>query len=48
MTIDRHIDALEVTLAGLRGQSDTLSRWGSLLAHRLLNGHRLLVAGNGG
>jgi D-sedoheptulose 7-phosphate isomerase len=45
---DRHIDELTATLAALRGQSDTLNRWGSILAQRLPAGHRLLAAGNGG
>jgi D-sedoheptulose 7-phosphate isomerase len=45
---DQHIDALDVTLAGLRRQSGTLTHWGSVLAQRLPAGHRLLVAGNGG
>jgi hypothetical protein len=39
---DRHIDALGATLTGLRGQSASLSRWGSVLAQRLPGGHRLL------
>jgi D-sedoheptulose 7-phosphate isomerase len=46
--IDRHMDALARTLAALRHQAATVSRWGSVLAQRLPAGNRLLVAGNGG
>jgi phosphoheptose isomerase len=45
---DRHIDALNTTLSALRKHSGTLTRWGTILAHRLPDGHRLLAAGNGG
>lgn len=43
-----HVDELAETLESLRGQSARLARWGSVLAHRLTAGARLLAAGNGG
>lgn len=43
-----HLDNVLPALASLRSQSGRLSEWGTELAHRLLAGHRLLAAGNGG
>nr|BFE99977.1 SIS domain-containing protein [Streptoalloteichus tenebrarius] len=43
-----HVDALTVTLAALRGDATTITRWGAVLAGRLVAGGRLLAAGNGG
>jgi D-sedoheptulose 7-phosphate isomerase len=43
-----HLDALGDALLGLRRQANTLQRWGTTLAQRLADGHRLLAAGNGG
>jgi phosphoheptose isomerase len=43
-----HVDRLAAALPALRAASDTLARWGELLADRLLAGGRLLAAGNGG
>jgi phosphoheptose isomerase len=43
-----HLDALGGSLDGLRRQAKTLQRWGTTLAKRLPDGHRLLAAGNGG
>ncbi|MGN6446192.1 D-sedoheptulose-7-phosphate isomerase [Amnibacterium sp.] len=44
----RHVAALRPTLDALADESDRLARWGALLADRLLDGGRLLAAGNGG
>jgi phosphoheptose isomerase len=46
--LDEHVDRLAAALPALRAASDTLARWGGTLAHRLTDGNRLLVAGNGG
>jgi D-sedoheptulose 7-phosphate isomerase len=48
MTAHDHLDALADTLAGLRRQASVLEDWGTTLATRLSDGHRLLAAGNGG
>ncbi|PPF61855.1 phosphoheptose isomerase [Clavibacter michiganensis] len=42
--LDDHLDAVQ----GLRGNLETISRWGDVLAERLLHGRRLLAGGNGG
>jgi D-sedoheptulose 7-phosphate isomerase len=44
----RHIDALAETLEALAAESPRLATWGGVLADRLLDGGRLLAAGNGG
>lgn len=46
--VDDHVDALGRTLSALRGQANTLLRWGRVMAERLPAGGRLLAAGNGG
>ncbi len=46
--VSDHIDALAPVLQALREQSPRLTAWGSHLAVRLLQGGRLLAAGNGG
>ncbi|HEY0639765.1 MAG TPA: SIS domain-containing protein [Pseudonocardiaceae bacterium] len=43
-----HLDALATTLDALRRQWPRLLRWGALVAERLADDARLLVAGNGG
>ena len=43
-----HIAALPPVLAALHAESARLAAWGVLLADRLLDGARLLAAGNGG
>ena len=43
-----HHAALLDGLAALRDEIETLERWGEQLADRLVAGHRLLAAGNGG
>lgn len=43
-----HLDNVVPALESLRGQSGRLAAWGVELAQRLLRGHRLLAAGNGG
>lgn len=43
-----HLDAVAPALRSLQNQADLLSAWGQELAHRLMAGQRLLVAGNGG
>ena len=45
---DRHITALEASIDALRAESGRLAAWGETLADRLLDGARLLAAGNGG
>ncbi|RIX30885.1 D-sedoheptulose-7-phosphate isomerase [Amnibacterium setariae] len=45
---ERHVVALGATIEALREESPRLARWGTLLADRLLDGGRLLAAGNGG
>ena len=46
--LDAPVDRLAAALPALRAASDSLARWGELLADRLLAGGRLLAAGNGG
>lgn len=43
-----HVDALGPTLEALAGESERVAVWGETLAARLLDGARLLAAGNGG
>lgn len=43
-----HVDALHLALGDLAAQLELTTRWGSRLAHALVGGGRLLVAGNGG
>lgn len=43
-----HLGNVVPALESLRSQSDRLAAWGVELARRLLRGHRLLAAGNGG
>ncbi|RLV55627.1 SIS domain-containing protein [Aeromicrobium phragmitis] len=43
-----HLDAVAPALQSLQSQADLISAWGTELAHRLMAGQRLLVAGNGG
>lgn len=45
---DRHIAALEASIEALRTESGRLAAWGGTLADRLLDGGRMLAAGNGG
>ena len=45
---DRHIAALEASIEALRTESGRIAAWGELLADRLLDGGRMLAAGNGG
>ncbi len=44
----QHVDRLACALPALRDSAGTLARWGAVLADRLLQGGRLLAAGNGG
>jgi D-sedoheptulose 7-phosphate isomerase len=44
----RHCDDLMTALADFRSSCEVVERWGKALAHRLGDGARLLVAGNGG
>ncbi|MGO4784557.1 D-sedoheptulose-7-phosphate isomerase [Cryobacterium sp. W22_MBD10_FK3] len=46
--VTAHIDELAAVAAGLAAQADRLDGWGRELCRRLLGGHRLLAAGNGG
>lgn len=46
--LDSHLAELASALLPYRGEAAKLHRWGRELAHRLTNGGRLLVAGNGG
>jgi D-sedoheptulose 7-phosphate isomerase len=46
--IQNHDDELRRALHGLRRDAPTVERWGRTLAGRLLDGSRLLAAGNGG
>ncbi len=48
MSLESHLDDLTETLAGLRVQAPRVHRWGRELARLLLDGGRLLAAGNGG
>ena len=43
-----HIEGLSVMLTQLSTETEHLNRWGIELCRRLSNGHRLLIAGNGG
>jgi glycosyltransferase involved in cell wall biosynthesis/phosphoheptose isomerase len=45
---NEHVGALLESLQRLNGELETLARWGERLAVRLLEGGRLLAAGNGG
>ena len=47
-SLSEHCDDLGGGLAGLRRYAGELEEWGADLARRLLAGHRLLAAGNGG
>ncbi|GAA2749025.1 D-sedoheptulose-7-phosphate isomerase [Amnibacterium kyonggiense] len=44
----RHVAAIAPTLAALEAEAPRLAAWGEHLADRLLDGGRLLAAGNGG
>ncbi|WFF04295.1 SIS domain-containing protein [Micromonospora sp. WMMD964] len=46
--LDTHLTNLAAALVPYRRCESQLARWGADLAHRLANGGRLLVAGNGG
>ncbi|WP_211710422.1 D-sedoheptulose-7-phosphate isomerase [Paenarthrobacter sp. GOM3] len=46
--VTTHLDNVLPALESLRSQSGRLCEWGTELANRLLSGHRLLAAGNGG
>lgn len=46
--IEEHTDELTRALRWLGDQSGLVERWGAELADRLVAGHRVLVAGNGG
>lgn len=46
--VETHLDDVLPAFASLRSQAGRLAAWGEELARRLLGGHRLLVAGNGG
>ncbi|NKE63724.1 SIS domain-containing protein [Lentzea sp. PSKA42] len=48
MTVESHLAGLDDTLTGLRAQAPRITRWGALLARVLLDGGRVLAAGNGG
>ncbi|QGF24589.1 D-sedoheptulose-7-phosphate isomerase [Raineyella fluvialis] len=43
-----HLDEVPHSLDSLRGSAERLAHWGAVLSDRLLDGHRLLAAGNGG
>lgn len=43
-----HLESLTPALSSLHAQAGQLAGWGTELAVRLMAGHRLLVAGNGG
>lgn len=43
-----HVDALREALVRSEAEVGTVDRWGAELAHRMLGGSRLFVAGNGG
>jgi D-sedoheptulose 7-phosphate isomerase len=45
---DQHLTDVAEALTELHARAGTLERWGAELAERLLAGHRLLAAGNGG
>ncbi|MEU7932684.1 D-sedoheptulose-7-phosphate isomerase [Micromonospora echinofusca] len=46
--LDAHLTNLAAALVPFRRHEPLLSRWGAVLARRLVDGGRLLVAGNGG
>lgn len=46
--LEDHLTSLGPVLAALRGEIPKLSTWGIQLAGRLIDGHRLFAAGNGG
>lgn len=46
--VQDHLDALAPTLRSLQDSSAQLASWGVRLAEKLVAGHRLLAAGNGG
>lgn len=46
--VERHIGAVAATLDALGAEAPRLAEWGGVLADRLLDGARLLAAGNGG
>lgn len=48
MSVESHLAGLTGTLDGLRAQSQRIHHWGTLLARLLVDGGRLLAAGNGG
>lgn len=48
MSVESHLAGLTDTLDGLRAQSQRIHRWGTSLAQLLVDGGRLLAAGNGG
>lgn len=48
MTVESHLAGLADTLAGVRTQSSRIHRWGVSLARLLVDGGRVLAAGNGG
>jgi D-sedoheptulose 7-phosphate isomerase len=48
LLVENHIGAITDSLASLAGSADRLASWGQTLAWRLVAGHRLLAAGNGG
>ncbi|MFC3898445.1 SIS domain-containing protein [Lentzea rhizosphaerae] len=48
MTVESHLAGLADTLAGVRTQSARIHRWGASLARLLVDGGRVLAAGNGG
>lgn len=43
-----HLASVSPALASLQSQASQLAAWGTELAVRLIDGHRLLAAGNGG
>ena len=45
---ERHVAAVAATLVSLAAETPRLAEWGGVLADRLLDGSRLLAAGNGG
>jgi phosphoheptose isomerase len=45
---ERHVAALTATLDALAAESPRIAAWAGVLADRLLDGSRLLAAGNGG
>jgi glycosyltransferase involved in cell wall biosynthesis/phosphoheptose isomerase len=46
--VTRHLGALRDSLSGLEQEAERLETWGHALARTLIEGGRLLVAGNGG